>query len=96
MIALSAKMAKADGIVNEAEVSAFRDIFKFPADQAKNVARLYNLARQDVAGYEAYAEKMASLCSSCERNCPILEESSTASSISRSPTGRCTRRNLRS
>lgn len=74
MIALSAKMAKADGIVNEAEVSAFRDIFKFPADQAKNVARLYNLARQDVAGYEAYAEKMASLCSSCERNCPILED----------------------
>lgn len=74
MIALSAKMAKADGIVNEAEVSAFRDIFKFPADQARNVARLYNLARQDVAGYEAYAEKMASLCSSCERNCPILED----------------------
>ena len=74
MVALSAKMAKADGIVNEAEVSAFRDIFKFPADQAKNVARLYNLARQDVAGYEAYAEKMASLCSSCERNCPILED----------------------
>ncbi len=74
MIALSAKMAKADGIVNEAEVAAFRDIFKFPADQAKNVARLYNLARQDVAGYEAYAEKMASLCSSCERNCPILED----------------------
>jgi DnaJ like chaperone protein len=60
--------------VNEAEVAAFRDIFRFPADQAKNVARLYNLARQDVAGFEAYAEKMASLCSSCERNCPILED----------------------
>lgn len=74
MIALSAKMAKADGIVTEAEVAAFRDIFKFPPDQAQNVARLYNLARQDVAGYEAYAEKMASLCSSCEKNCPILED----------------------
>ncbi|WEX86229.1 DnaJ family molecular chaperone [Sinorhizobium garamanticum] len=74
MIALSAKMAKADGIVTETEVAAFRDIFKFPADQAQNVARLYNLARQDVAGYEAYAEKMASLCSSCEKNCPILED----------------------
>ncbi|MCA1404520.1 DnaJ family molecular chaperone [Ensifer sp. IC3342] len=74
MIALSAKMAKADGIVSETEVAAFRDIFKFPADQAQNVARLYNLARQDVAGYEAYAEKMASLCSSCEKNCPILED----------------------
>ncbi|WP_077960476.1 J domain-containing protein [Ensifer adhaerens] len=74
MIALSAKMAKADGIVSEAEVAAFRDIFQFPPDQAPNVARLYNLARQDVAGYEAYAEKMASLCSSCEHNCPILED----------------------
>ena len=74
MIALSAKMAKADGIVTIAEVDAFRDVFKFPEDQAKNVARLYNLARQDVAGYEAYAEKMAALCVSCERNCPILED----------------------
>ena len=53
MIALSAKMAKADGVVTETEVAAFRDIFKFPDDQAQNVARLYNLARQDVAGYEA-------------------------------------------
>ncbi|MCF3639367.1 DnaJ family molecular chaperone [Rhizobium sp. TRM95111] len=74
MIALSAKMAKADGVVTTAEVDAFRDIFKFPDDQAANVARLYNLARQDVAGYEAYAEKMAALCVSCERNCPILED----------------------
>ncbi len=74
MIALSAKMAKADGIVTEAEVSAFRDIFKFPDDQAQNVARLYNLARQDVAGYEAYAEKLSSLCMSCEQNCPVLED----------------------
>ncbi|QRM56000.1 DnaJ family molecular chaperone [Sinorhizobium sp. BG8] len=74
MIALSAKMAKADGIVTVAEVDAFKDIFKFPDDQAANVARLYNLARQDVAGFEAYAEKMAALCVSCERNCPILED----------------------
>ncbi|MCV9961035.1 DnaJ family molecular chaperone [Pararhizobium sp. BT-229] len=74
MIALSAKMAKADGIVTEAEVSAFRDIFKFPDDQARNVARLYNLARQDVAGFEAYAEKLSSLCVSCEQNCPVLED----------------------
>ena len=74
MIALSAKMAKADGVVTEAEVSAFRDIFKFPDDQARNVARLYNLARQDVAGYEAYAERLAALCISCEQNCPVLED----------------------
>lgn len=74
IIALSAKMAKADGIVTEAEVDAFRDIFTFPDDQARYVARLYNLARQDVAGYEAYAEKMAGLCASCDGTCPMLED----------------------
>lgn len=74
IIALSAKMAKADGIVTDKEVQAFRDIFEFPADQEKNVARLYNLARQDVAGFEAYAEKLASLCVTCAENCPVLED----------------------
>jgi DnaJ like chaperone protein len=74
MIALSAKMAKADGIVTENEVSAFRDIFDFPEDEARNVARLYNLARQDIAGYEAYAEKMAVLCGCGAPDCPILTE----------------------
>ena len=74
IIALSAKMAKADGVVNDAEVRAFRQIFDFPEEEAKNVARLYNLARQDVAGYEAYAEKLSSLCVTCAANCPVLED----------------------
>ncbi|MGO8092002.1 TerB family tellurite resistance protein, partial [Rhizobium leguminosarum] len=74
IIALSAKMAKADGIVSEKEVEAFREILEFPQDQAKNVARLYNLARQDVAGYEAYAERLSTLCVTCAANCPVLED----------------------
>lgn len=73
IIALSAKMAKADGIVTETEVRAFQKIFDYPDSEARNVARLYNLARQDVAGFEAYAEKLSGLCSSGHRNCPILE-----------------------
>ena len=76
IIALSAKMAKADGIVTEAEVKAFQQIFDFPDEEARNVARLYNLARQDVAGYEAYATKLAGLCSPGAGkvdNCPMLE-----------------------
>lgn len=73
IIALSAKMAKADGIVNDAEVNAFRQIFDFPEEEARNVARLYNLARQDVAGYEAYAEKLSGLCGSGVENCEMLE-----------------------
>ncbi|MBB4006170.1 J domain-containing protein [Allorhizobium taibaishanense] len=74
IIALSAKMAKADGIVSQAEVNAFRSIFDFPPEEARNVARLYNLAKQDVAGYEAYAEKLANLCGSRVKGCPVLEE----------------------
>ncbi|MHA7968616.1 TerB family tellurite resistance protein [Rhizobium sp. CAU 1783] len=74
IIALSAKMAKADGTVTTAEVDAFRSIFDFPEEEAKNVARLYNLARQDVAGYEAYAEKLANMCRTCDNFCPVLED----------------------
>ena len=61
IVALSAKMAKADGVVTEDEVNAFRDIFSIPDDQANNVARLYNLAKQDVAGFETYARKVKNL-----------------------------------
>ncbi len=74
MIALSAKMAKADGIVTPAEVDAFRQIFRFPIEEAQNVTRLYNLARQDIAGFESYAEKLAGLCGSGSANCQILED----------------------
>jgi len=55
MIALSAKMAKADGVVTTPEVDAFCRIFEIPAGEEKNVSRVYNLAKQEVAGYESYA-----------------------------------------
>lgn len=74
MIALSAKMAKADGVVTMGEVHAFRDLFAIPAEEEANVARLYNLAKQDIAGYEFYATKLASLCGSGHRNCLLLED----------------------
>jgi len=61
LVALSAKMAKADGIVTPDEVDAFRQIFQIPDEQAKNVSRLYNLAKQDVGGYESYARKVRDL-----------------------------------
>lgn len=61
MIALSAKMAKADGVVTPDEVEAFQQLFAIPQQEAKNVARLYNLAKQDVAGYHAYARQVKNL-----------------------------------
>lgn len=74
MIALSAKMAKADGIVTQDEIRAFRSIFEVPPDEVGHVARLYDLAKRDVAGYEIYAEKLAQLCGSGQPNCMMLED----------------------
>ncbi|MCB1428202.1 MAG: molecular chaperone DjiA [Nitratireductor sp.] len=61
MIGLSAKMAKADGVVTPDEVEAFRDIFAIPEKEAQNVSRLYNLAKQDVAGFDSYARQVRGL-----------------------------------
>ena len=61
MIALSAKMAKADGVVTVDEVRAFQQIFEIPEPEFDNVSRLYNLARQDVAGFQSYAQKVRNL-----------------------------------
>ena len=61
MIALSAKMAKADGIVTSDEVMAFREIVEIPEGEEENVASLFNLAQADVAGFDVYARRIASL-----------------------------------
>lgn len=55
VIALGAKMAKADGTVTKDEVVAFREVFVIPRSEEANAARVFNLARQDVAGYDLYA-----------------------------------------
>jgi DnaJ like chaperone protein len=74
MIALSAKMAKADGVVSQDEIRAFHEIFSVPADEMRNVARLYDLAKADTAGFETYARKIASLCGSGKPDCAMLED----------------------
>ena len=61
IIALSAKMAKADGIVTDDEVRAFQDVFEVPEHEFANVQRLYNLARRDVTGFDSYARQVRSL-----------------------------------
>lgn len=59
VIALSAKMAKADGIVTADEVKAFRRVVEISEDEARNVQRLFDLAQQTVDGYQAYAKQIA-------------------------------------
>lgn len=61
VIALGAKMAKADGVVSQAEIAAFKQVFTVRDEELSNVARVFNLAKQDVAGYDAYARRLARL-----------------------------------
>jgi DnaJ like chaperone protein len=61
MIALGAKMAKADGTVTSDEVSAFGDVFQVPENDRAAVQRVFDLAKQDIAGFESYAKQVAGL-----------------------------------
>jgi DnaJ like chaperone protein len=71
VIALSAKMAKADGQVTRDEVEAFNRFFQVPPHEAGNVRKVFDLARQDVAGFRGYATQMARLFGDGD---PVLED----------------------
>ena len=59
VIALGAKMAKADGRVTRDEIAAFRRVFHIPKEDEASAARVYNMARTEVAGFEIYAARVA-------------------------------------
>lgn len=61
LVALSAKMAVADGVVTTDEVRAFRRIVHIPSGAEPQIMRLFELAEQDVAGYPSYARKIGRL-----------------------------------
>jgi DnaJ like chaperone protein len=61
VIALSAKMAKADGQVTPDEVQAFRQILDVPEEELKNVGRVFDVARKDARGFEPYAKQVAKM-----------------------------------
>lgn len=61
VIALGAKMAKADGQVTRDEVTAFREVFHIASQDEAGAAKVFNLARQDVAGFEEYAARIGAM-----------------------------------
>jgi len=61
VIALGAKMAKADGLVTRDEVTAFREVFQIAKGDEGGAAKVFNLARQDVAGFQDYAERIRTM-----------------------------------
>ena len=74
IIALSAKMAKADGIVSQQEIAAFQQILEIPPGEMRNVFRLYDIAKQDIAGYEVYATRLTGLCRDADGECQLLSD----------------------
>lgn len=63
VVSLSAKMAKADGVAVQVEADAFERHFQLQPEEMANVRRLFDLAKQDVAGFETYASQIARLLS---------------------------------
>lgn len=58
LIALAAKLARADGTVTRDEFEAFKRIVVVPEEEEANVRRLFDLAKKDVAGFETYARQV--------------------------------------
>ena len=74
VIALGAKMAKADGQVTRQEVRAFREVFVIAPEEEDNAARVFDLARQDVAGFDIYARRIKAMYGEDEGPlCDLLE-----------------------
>lgn len=59
VIALAAKMAKADGVAVKVECQTFERFFDPAPHEVAQIRRLYHLASQDTAGYEIYAGRIA-------------------------------------
>lgn len=59
LVALAAKMAKADGVVTRDEMRAFRQVVTVDGPDAARIERLFALAKETSAGFEAYAAQLA-------------------------------------
>ena len=70
-IALAAKMARADGEASAAEFATFQRLFHVAAPEAANARRFYDLAKQSMAGFEAYADQAGGLLGA---GSPLLED----------------------
>lgn len=61
VIALGAKMARADGAVTRDEFGAFAEVFQIPSGEEDHVRLVFDLARKSTAGFESYARQVGRL-----------------------------------
>ncbi len=71
VIVLGAKMAKADGRVTRDEIAAFKQVFRIPPAEVRNVGRLFNQARRDALGFEPDAGQIGRMF---QNNPAVLEK----------------------
>ena len=58
VIAISAKLAKADGKISKSEILAFKKIFEFPAEDEKAIRNIFNSAKENIDDYKDIAEQV--------------------------------------
>jgi DnaJ like chaperone protein len=58
VIVLSAKLAKADGPVKREEIDAFKTMFRIPPENLREVAEMFDRAREDAEGWEPFAARL--------------------------------------
>jgi DnaJ like chaperone protein len=61
VIALGAKMAKADGEVTRDEVAAFNEVFSVPPGEEAHMHTIFDIARRSTHGFESYARQVGRL-----------------------------------
>ena len=71
IIVLGAKLSKADGVVTQDEIRAFKRVFRVDDRDVGDVARIYNQAKNSARGFEPYARQIAALF---EHDPILLEE----------------------
>ena len=71
IIILSAKLAKADGIVTKDEIEAFKEKFKISSKDMQQVGKIFNEAKKTTYGFETIAQQVGNLF---QNNRIVLEE----------------------
>ena len=71
VIMLSAKLAKADGVVTKDEIEAFKEKFRISSTEMEQVGKIFNEAKKTSYGFEKIAQQVGSLF---QNNHVVLEE----------------------
>ena len=58
VVALAAKLSKADGVITKEEIITFKRIFDFPKEDEKAISKLFNAAKENTDDYKDVARQI--------------------------------------